>query len=75
MGYERGRGLAPRRQRVAATMEEEFSLFPDQAIASSSSPSSSSTTATDLGQLQSTMAEQNRILAALAKARSSQPSF
>ena len=75
MGYERGRGLAPRRQRVAATIEEEFSLFPDQTIASSSSPPSSLTAAMDLGQLQSTMAEQNRILATLAKARSQQSSF
>ena len=73
MGYERGHGLAPRRQRVAATMEEEFSLFPDQAITPSSS--SPSTTTTDLGQLQSTMAEQNRILAALTKTRSPQSSF
>ena len=75
MGFERGRGLAPRRQRVAATIEEEFSLFPDQAIASSSFPPSSSTAVTDLSQLQSTMAEQNRILTALAKARPSQSSF
>ena len=75
MGYERGQGLAPRRQRVAATIEEDFSLFPDQAIASTSSPLSPSAAPTSLGQLQDTMAEQNRILAALVKAQSSRSSF
>ena len=71
MGYERGRGLAPRRQRVAAT-EEEFSLFSEQ----SPSPTSSSTPSlANVGQLQNTMAEQNRILAALLKSQSPQSSF
>ena len=73
MGFERGRGLAPRRQRVAASMEEEFSLFPDQS--DTPRPSTSSSTTTELGQLQNTMAEQNRILATLAQARPSRSSF
>ena len=75
MGYERGHGLAPRHQRVAATMDEDFSLFPDQTIASSLSPPPSSMAPNSLGQLQDTMAEQNRILAALVKAQSSRSSF
>ena len=73
MGFERGRGLAPRRQRVAASMEEEFSLFPDQP--DTPRPPTSSSTTTELGQLQNTMVEQNRILATLAQARSSRSSF
>ena len=73
MGYEQGRGLAPRRQKVAASIEEEFSLFPDQINTPRLLPSPSTTT--ELGQLQSTMAEQNKILATLAQARSSQASF
>ena len=67
MGFERGRGLAPRRQKVAASIEEEFSLFPDQTSTPRSPPSSSTTT--EISQLQNTMMEQNRILATLAQAR------
>ena len=73
MGFERGRGLAPCRQRVAASMEEEFSLFPDQP--DTPRPPTSSSTTTELGQLQNTMAEQNRILTTLAQARPSRSSF
>ena len=69
MGFERGRGLAPRHQRVAASIEqEEFSLFSEPAAPPSRAP-------TELHQLQTTMAEQNRILATLAQARSSPSSF
>ena len=65
MGFERGRGLAPRRQRVAASIEqEEFSLFSEPAAPPSRAPASS-----ELHQLQTTMAKQNRILATLAQAR------
>jgi hypothetical protein len=52
---------------VAATSEEPFTLFPEEAPAL---PTAQSSSTPDFAHIQTTIAEQNRLLAALSKNQS-----
>lgn len=66
MGVEKNRG-ANSRQRVVATTETPFSLFPGETIASTSTAPPVRTPAFDSDKIGAAIAEQNRLLAMFAQ--------